>query len=91
MRMEKPRVPRTANPKMRTGACDLLIGSLALALANAIALAQSPAVHQFSSIRTLPDRIISITLTGSVPAADQALFDNYALEASPDLVAWTPP
>ncbi|MBI4658456.1 MAG: hypothetical protein HY735_06355 [Verrucomicrobia bacterium] len=62
-------------------------------LLTLLALTQSLAaqtVHQFSRITALPDKTISLSLTGSVESIFAQYFDQYVIEASTNLIDWFP-
>src|SRR5262245_39090857 len=67
---------------------------LCLSLASALALTPvstfAQSVHRIDGIRPGSDGTMSLSLTGSVASSFIPYFDIYLLEASTDLVDWTP-
>lgn len=62
--------------------------AIALLAASIDSLAQTPLPHSFASITALPDRTMSLTLTGRVASTLRPYFDIYPIEVSSDLVTW---
>jgi dienelactone hydrolase len=68
------------------------VGFLTLAMIIAInsGLCQSSALHRFSAINVQPDHTISLTVTSAVPASFLNYYDLFPIDASQNLMDWTP-
>src|SRR5439155_7257225 len=53
-------------------------------------LAQSTNLHRFSAIDLNPDHSVFLTLTSGVPSTFRNYYDLFPIDASPNLVNWTP-
>src|SRR5438477_8483884 len=76
---------------MKVMKTKLSIAALFAMLAASVQIcAQTPLLHGFAGIATLPDRTISLTLTGRVASTFRQYYDLYPIEVSSDLAAWKP-
>src|SRR2546428_11205865 len=64
--------------------------AVALLATTIDSLAQTPLPHSFAGITALPDRTMSLTLTGRVARTLRPYFDIYPIEVSSGLVTWKP-
>jgi len=67
-----------------------LAAAIALLAATIDSLAQAPLPHSFANITALPDRTMSLTLTGRVASTFRPYYDLYPIEVSSDLATWKP-
>lgn len=67
----------------------VVVATTILLIGTESGFAQS-GVHRFGAITSQPDRTISLELRGAAPSAFLEYYDLYPLEASTNLVDWTP-